>query len=118
MTETNELLVRPIRQKELQAFASFSAGPDRGFAPEAPDDFRKWLLRLWTLRLSAPGRCFVAQSSDQRRLLGTVVYWGPPQEPQHLEHLHVRPGRASGAVRERLIDGSARLLATNGFPSV
>ncbi len=118
MTETNELLVRPIRQKELQAFAAFSAGPDRGFAPEAPHDFREWLVRLWTSRLSEPGRCFVAESADPGRLLGTVVYWGPPQEPQHLEHLHVRPGRASGAVRERLIDGSARLLATNGFPSV
>ena len=117
MAEAN-VLVRPIRQTELEAFASFSAGPDRGFAPEAPADFRKWLVRLWASRLSEPGRCFVAKSSEPGPLLGAAVYWGPAHEPQHLEHVQFRPGRATGAVRQRLIDGSVRLLAADGFPTV
>ncbi len=118
MPETGGLIVRSINRTELDAFSLLSAGPDRGFAPQEPDDFRAWLTQLWTSQLSAPGRCFVAHRPGHTRLLGGVVFWGPQGGPQHLEHSRVLPGPTSLAVRERLYQGSLQLLGSRGVREV
>jgi hypothetical protein len=50
--------------------------------------------------------------------LGAVVYWGPLNGPQHLEHIRIAPGPAGPAVRHRLIRESVRSLGSKGFRTV
>jgi ribosomal protein S18 acetylase RimI-like enzyme len=114
----DRLIIRSIKRAELDAFSSFAAGRDRGFAPEGSSGFRHWLLDLWSAKHSAPGRCFVACKPDGGAFSGAIVYWGPPSRPQHLEHIRVSPVHTGPAVRRRLIKESVRLLGSNGFRTV
>lgn len=118
MVVNNELIVRSIKRAELDAFSSFAAGRDRGFAPQGLASFRDWLLDLWRTKQSAPERCFVACKPDDGAYLGGIVYWGQPRGAQHLEHIRVSPGPTGPAVRNRLIKESVRLLGSNGFQTV
>jgi ribosomal protein S18 acetylase RimI-like enzyme len=114
----DEIIVRSIKRAELNAFSAFAAGRDRGFAPQGSASFREWLLDLWRKKQSAPGRCFVACKSDKGAFLGAIVYWGPSNGPQHLEHIRISPRHSGPAVRHRLISESVRLLGSNGFRTV
>ncbi len=114
----DELIVRSIKRAELDAFSSFAAGPDRGFAPEGRAIFRDWLVDLWRTKQSAPARCFVACKADEDVFLGAIVFWGPLSAAQHLEHIRVSAGHTGPAIRHRLIKESVRLLGSKGFRTV
>jgi ribosomal protein S18 acetylase RimI-like enzyme len=117
MVVNNQLIVRSIKRAELDAFSSFAAGRDRGFAPQGSANFRDWLLDLWRTKQSAPERCFVA-CKPEGAYSGAIVYWGQPSDAQHLEHIRVSAGHTSPAIRNRLIKESVRLLVSNGFQTV